>query len=191
MTELPHETTTIELLTLARQGDRTARDRLIKKLLPSMTRWAGGRLPKRMRDINETQDIVQIALLRTFDTFSDFRMQDSISLRVYLRNTIVNLVRDEMRKYTRRPYEEAFDLMLHDASEADPVCEHDELERHLAYRGALRTLPDRQRTLISMRVEFGMSYDRIAQEMESTPDAVRIMTSRAVVQLAKRLAVNA
>jgi RNA polymerase sigma-70 factor, ECF subfamily len=188
---LTHECTTLDLLALARRGDSCARDRLIENFRPVLARWAHGRLPKKMRDINETQDIVQIALLKTFDSFGKFREDDSISFRVYLKNTVLNLIRDEMRRYARRPIEEAFDLDMHDTSAPSVAAAFDELERQIAYQEALLTLPERQRTLISMRVELGMTYDRIAEEVKSTADAVRVMTSRAIVQLAKQLAVIA
>ena len=38
-----------------------------------------------------------------------------------------------------------------------------------------------------MRVEFGMSYPEIAAEVDGTPDAVRVMVARAIVQLSKLL----
>ena len=38
-----------------------------------------------------------------------------------------------------------------------------------------------------MRLEFGMSYPEIATEVGSTPDAVRVMVARALVQLATAL----
>jgi len=60
-------------------------------------------------------------------------------------------------------------------------------ERVRAYEQALGTLPKRQQGLIVMRVEFGMSYPEIAAEVDSTPDAVRVMVARAIVQLSKLL----
>ena len=42
-----------------------------------------------------------------------------------------------------------------------------------------------------MRVEFGMSYPEIAAEVDSTPDAVRVMVARAIVLLSKALATEA
>ena len=56
-----------------------------------------------------------------------------------------------------------------------------------AYEQALAALPTRQQGLIVMRVEFGMSYPEIAAEVDSTPDAVRVMVARAIVQLSRAL----
>ena len=52
---------------------------------------------------------------------------------------------------------------------------------------ALAQLPKRQQELIVMRMEFGMSYPEIAAEVDSTPDAVRVMVARAIVQLSREL----
>jgi DNA-directed RNA polymerase specialized sigma24 family protein len=38
-----------------------------------------------------------------------------------------------------------------------------------------------------MRMEFGMSYPEISAEVDSTPDAVRVMVARAIVLLSREL----
>jgi RNA polymerase sigma-70 factor (ECF subfamily) len=60
-------------------------------------------------------------------------------------------------------------------------------ERLRAYEHALAELPKRQQELIVMRMEFGMSYPEIAAEVDSTPDAVRVMVARAIVLLSQQL----
>ena len=60
-------------------------------------------------------------------------------------------------------------------------------ERVRAYERALAALPKRQQELIVMRMEFGMSYPEIAAEVDSTPDAVRVMVARAIVLLSREL----
>ena len=51
----------------------------------------------------------------------------------------------------------------------------------------LEALPARARELVIMRLEFDMTYDDIANEVQSTPDAVRMAIRRAVETLARTL----
>ena len=100
---------------------------------------------------------------------------------------LLNQVRDEIRRHQRRPEHAEID---HELAETDSVGVVDHLigsERMQAYEQALAALPKRQQGLIVMRVEFGMSYPEIAAEVGSTPDAVRVMVARAIVQLSKAL----
>src|SRR4051812_47811173 len=49
---------TLQLLALARAGDRGALDRLFARYGPELQRFARGRLPKWARDITDTPDLV-------------------------------------------------------------------------------------------------------------------------------------
>ena len=49
----------VELLERARAGDSDALDRLLGRYLPRLRRWASGRLPRRARDLSDTDDLVQ------------------------------------------------------------------------------------------------------------------------------------
>ena len=69
--------TTADLLQRARLGDSDALNELFGRYLPSLRRWARGRLPSWTRDLRDTDDLVQETFLRayrhwhTFDRGSD------------------------------------------------------------------------------------------------------------------------
>ena len=50
---------TIELVVRARAGDRLAVEALLERCLPSLKRWAHGRLPMAARGSLDTSDLVQ------------------------------------------------------------------------------------------------------------------------------------
>src|ERR1041385_3479310 len=54
---------TIELVVKARGGDRQAVEALLQRCLPSLKRWAHGRLPATARGSLDTGDLVQEAAL--------------------------------------------------------------------------------------------------------------------------------
>ena len=64
--------TTLSLLQRASAGDEPAIDQLFARYAPALNRWASGRLPKGLRDIAETQDVVQGAMLQTFRNLRGF-----------------------------------------------------------------------------------------------------------------------
>lgn len=176
---------TIEIVRRIRAGDAAAREALIRRYLPVLRRWARGRLPSSARDVSDTDDLVQVTLLRTLNNLGKLRLEHPGSFFLYLKQTVLNGVRDEIRR-NRRKHEQgmAGDLPAEDA--ADPSASVEDLHSDVeAYERALRRLPKRQQRLLVMRLEFGLSYDEIAAECGSTADAARMMVSRAVMQLAK------
>src|SRR5207249_4548259 len=50
---------TVELVLKARGGDRAALEALVQRCIPSLTRWAHGRLPMSARGSMDTGDLVQ------------------------------------------------------------------------------------------------------------------------------------
>ena len=61
---------TFLLIEQIRAGDKSALDRLLRRFLPLLTRWASGRLPRGARDLSDTEDLVQetiISALRHID----------------------------------------------------------------------------------------------------------------------------
>lgn len=178
---------TVALIRRIRGGDAAAREILLGRYLPVLRRWARGRLPASARDLSDTDDLVQVTLLRALNHLDEFEARHAGSFLAYLRQILLNQVRDELRRQQRRPGGVELDDELPDL-ETPPLVEqmlgH---ERVRAYEKALARLPKRQQELIVMRMEFGMSYPEIAAEVDGTPDAVRVMIARAIVQLSREL----
>ena len=101
---------TAALLEQARAGDQGALDRLLARHLTPLTRWARARLPRWARDISDTDDLVQDVLLHTFTRLGDFEQRGPGALQAYLRQAVVNRVRDELRRKGRRPAATSLDV---------------------------------------------------------------------------------
>jgi len=178
---------TVALIRSIRAGDAGARDRLLRRFLPLLQRWAHGRLPRHVRDMQETDDLVQVTLVKALAQLDHFESAGPGAFLAYLRQALLNQVRDEIRRHARRPEHAEMDVDISDPDAPALIEQIVGAERVQAYEQALATLPKRQQGLIVMRVEFGMSYPEIAAEVDSTPDAVRVMVARAIVQLSKLL----
>lgn len=175
------------LILRVRNGDGRARDALVRRFLPLLRQWAHGRLPRAARDLHETDDLVQLALMRALKNVGHFENEGPGSFLAYLRQILLNQVRDEMRRFSRRPPGEEINPETPDMDAPSAVERLVGAERLRAYEAALGSLPRRQQGLIVMRLELGMSYPEIAAETGGTPDAARVMVARALVHLAKAL----
>jgi RNA polymerase sigma-70 factor (ECF subfamily) len=178
---------TVALIRRIRAGDADARERLLRRFLPLLQRWAHGRLPRHVRDMQETDDLVQVTLVKALGQLDHFESAGPGAFLAYLRQALLNQVRDEIRRHARRPEHAEMDVELSDPDAPALIEQIVGGERVRAYEQALAALPKRQQGLIVMRVEFGMSYPEIAAEVDGTPDAVRVMVARAIVQLSKLL----
>ena len=90
-------------------------------VLPSLRHWAHDRLPRAARDVNETDDLVQLALMRALKHIGRFNNEGPGSFLAYLRQILLNQVRDEVRRLGRRPEASELDPELPDANLSSPL----------------------------------------------------------------------
>jgi|CXWL01.1.fsa_nt_gi RNA polymerase sigma-70 factor (ECF subfamily) len=177
--------TTLDLVDRSRGGDEGARNRLIGRYLPLLTRWAHGRLPSSARDLSETQDLVQVTLLRAFQNLPAFDVQGPGAFFGYLRQIMTNLLRDELRRVGRRPLMAELDDRLEEP-QASPLMNSITMETLKAYETALARLDDEQRELVVMRVEMGLAHQEIAALTQApSENAARMRVARALADLAR------
>jgi RNA polymerase sigma factor (sigma-70 family) len=173
---------TTALLSRVRAGDDAAREQLLARYLPRLRRWAHGRLPQYARAAADTDDLIQVTLIRTLNRLDDFQPQGEGAFLAYIRTILLNAVREEIRRATRRP------AML-PLEECVSRVEHAVGSSLLsAYEAALGRLGAREREGVILRVEFGYSYGEIATAIGSpTANAARMTVSRALVRLAEEM----
>ena len=93
---------TYYLLDRARAGDREALERLFQRHVRPLQRWARGRLPGWARGLADTDDLVQDTLIQTFKRIEDFQPRRVGALQAYLRQAVLNRIRDELRRKRRQ-----------------------------------------------------------------------------------------
>ena len=178
---------TFSLLAKARAGDADALERLFARHLPPLRRWARGRLPHWARQLADTDDLVQDALAQTFKRIDEFEPRNVGALQAYLRQAVVNRVRDELRKTARRP--PALDIETLDLESGDsPLVQAIGREGVERYRQALERLKPIERELVIARVEMGYTYDELAEMLgKPSGEAARKAAQRALVRLAEEM----
>jgi RNA polymerase sigma factor (sigma-70 family) len=177
----------LTLLERAQAGDREALDSLIARYLPRLQRWASGRLPRWARDMADTQDLVQETLFQTFKRIERFEPRGEGALLAYLRQAILNRVREELRRAKRRPPRSELDSEAEDnaRSPLEEAIGQEALER---YERALAMLRREDRELVVARIELGYTNQEIAELLDKpTPNAARMAVERAVIRLAKEM----
>lgn len=184
--EVPADAT-CQLLERARAGDREALDILFARHLPELRRWASGRLPHWVRDITDTQDLVQETALQVFKRVDAFEPRGEGALQSYLRHALMNRIRNEFRSKGRRPsFQDLDEQAPADAtSPLEAAIRQQQLDR---YETALSRLSEPERDLIVARVEVGLTYEEIAVALgKPSWNAARMATARALLRLAEEL----
>jgi RNA polymerase sigma factor (sigma-70 family) len=177
----------LTLLERARAGDRAALELLVARYLPRLQRWASGRLPHWARDLAETQDLVQETLVQTFQRIEKFDYRGDGALQAYLRQAILNRIRDELRRAKRRPLRTELDSQA-EGNARSPLEEAIGQEAIERYEQALARLRPEDRELVVARIEMGHTYQEIADLLDKpTANAARMAAERAVIRLVKEL----
>lgn len=176
---------TSDLLQRAKGGDSAALNALMTRYRPKLARWATGRLPPYARSLFDTSDLVQETLLRAIEGLEGLEVGGPGMFQAYVRQAVLNRIRDQVRWARRRPGLDEVPEELEDGSPSplEGAIGADVLER---YERSLLQLTEAQRRLLHLRIELDFSYEEIAAIMErQSPDAARMAVQRAVRRLAE------
>jgi RNA polymerase sigma-70 factor (ECF subfamily) len=144
-------------------------------------------LPRWARDLADTDDLVQDTLLQTFKRIENFEPRRVGALQAYLRQAVLNRIRNELRRKGREPHATDLDGIELESVESplEQAIGREAVER---YEGALQRLKAEEREAIIGRVEMGYSFEELAEVLDKpTPDAARKTAHRALVRLAEEM----
>jgi RNA polymerase sigma-70 factor (ECF subfamily) len=178
---------TMRLVARARAGDADALNALFERFGPELRRFARGRLPRQVRGLVDTPDVVQETLLQTFTHLNGFENRGEGALRAYMRQVLVNRIRDEIRRAARRPAGTPIEdeHAAEDRSPLEAAIGREGVDR---YEAALARLRADDRELIIARVELGLSYPEIAMSTgRASANAARMAVVRALVRLTEAM----
>jgi len=188
-TGTPKALTSVELLSRARAGDDEALNDLCARYLPRLQRWAHGRLPAWARGALDTHDIVQDTLAQVVQRLGSFEPRHDGAFQAYLRQALLNRVRDQIRWAQRRPTDAlASDRPDDGPSPIEEAIGSEVVER---YEAALQRLNPADREAIIARIELGHAYTDVARALgKPTVAAAHVAVSRALVKLAKEMSLD-
>lgn len=176
------EDTTI-LLARVRQGDEAALNDLLADYVPRLRKVAHGRLPGFVRDLHDTVDVVQDAVLKALPHMATVEIRHEGSLYFYLRQAVMNRIIDVIRSGQRRPRHAELDddLAASHTSPEQRAIQRQNVER---YESALTRLSETQQRAVVLRMELDYTYRDVAQVLgQRTPEAARQLILRALKRL--------
>lgn len=175
------------LIERARSGDEVALNELCARYLPRLQRWAHGRLPGWARDALDTHDIVQETLAHVARRIQSFEPRHKAAFQAYLRQALLNRVRDQIRRVRARPAPDPLDS-ARTSSEPSPLEAAIGLEALERYESALQRLRPDDRDAIILRVELGCPLAEVAEALnKKSVGAAHMAVTRALVRLAKEM----
>jgi RNA polymerase sigma factor (sigma-70 family) len=174
---------TIELLDRAKQGDHAALEVILRRCMPALHRWAHGRLPIASRGMVETADLVQDTVIAALRRLESFEVRHEGALQAYLRQAIMNRIRDAIRRDRRRPLQTPLPDYLIDKG-SSPLDQVIGSENVVRYEAALQKLSAPDREAIVGRLELQYSYEELAAVLDKpTANAARVAVTRAMKRL--------
>jgi RNA polymerase sigma-70 factor (ECF subfamily) len=188
------------LVSEAQAGNRSALEDLFRRYLPVVRNIVAMRMGLRLRQLVDSDDLVQEALLRVFQSIGRFDHKAEGSFRHWLARCVERQVIDSAKRLKAqkrgggrvRPfsdYESEMTLVSIPAS-GDPrpseIIYGQELEERLEV--ALLKMNERQREWIILRQLCGMSYAEIAEVTGVKEPTVRRTVARALKKLERLMA---
>jgi RNA polymerase sigma-70 factor (ECF subfamily) len=170
--------TEAQLVARAQAGELPAFEELVTKY----QREVYGLACRIVNDSEEAKDLAQQAFLQAFVHIKSFR-QDA-QFRTWLFRIAINQCYNFLK--SRKKFGDPVDvndmvIVGHESPESDLVSRED---RQRLY-AALEKLPAKQRAVITLKVEQGLSYQEISQVLGGTAGAARVNYCQALKTLKK------
>ena len=182
------QSSTRALIKRGRAGDRVAWERVFKRVLGRMRVWAHGRVPRSALGAAETHDVVQDAALRVWNRMEKLDFRRSGDLDAYVRQAVINRIRDQPRRGRVRPETVSLDPDLVDKAPS-PLDQAIDAEAIVRYQRAFARLDVSDREAIIARLEMGYSFEQVAELTgKKSAAAARMAVNRAVEQLRRAVA---
>lgn len=192
------------LLLRARGGDNQARGELLQWYFHYLTILATTQLDQRLRRRVNPSDLVQETMLAAHRDFGGFRGQSQPELLGWLRQILINTLHRNFAKHVKAGKrdirrEVSIDQFTHQVEESacnlakllpgdtdSPSAAMRERENAVELANQLSKLRGDYREVIVYRVLQGMSFEEIAERMDRSSGAVRMLWLRALDQFKRR-----
>jgi RNA polymerase sigma-70 factor (ECF subfamily) len=142
--------------------------------------------------MTDTHDLVQDTVSQAFKKIGGFEIRGKGALQAYLRQALLNQIRQEIRKANRRPHRAEGDL--DDVARAishpgpSPLEEAIGVQAVERYETALGRLRPEDREAIVARIELGLSHNEVAEALgKPSANAARMAVERALARLLEEM----
>ena len=193
-----------ELIRRCRDGEAGARDQLFARYQHYLYVLAQAQLGKRLRAKCAPSDLVQQTLLEAHRDFGGFQGQHEGELLAWLRRILAHNLFNEARRYgalqrdadrevsldqVRAGVDHSSLLLQRSLAFSGPspseIAQDHESAAHLA--AALARLPEDYQTVLLLRVFEELPAEEVAQRMQRSAGAVRMLQMRALTALRQEM----
>ena len=180
----------------ARSGDGAAFDALVARYRDRLQAEAGRHLPAALRGRLSSSDVVQDCLLAAHRGIATFDDRGNGSFRRWILAILEHKVRDEIRDHLGRARRSVNrEVRLASTHDRGPVVDRapspgsqaGHRESRALVAGALALLPASQQAILRLVHEGGLTVSEAAAQLGKSPDAGRMLYTRAVAHLAKAI----
>lgn len=161
------------------------------KYRPFLKAIAAAEFPDHLQSRIDDSDLVQETLLKATQNIHQFQGTTECELESWLRESLRNQIRDSVRFHSRQQRDVAMETAASeipgpgcDPTPSEQIRTSETQERIWRVVGEL---PDDYRTVILLRQQMDLTFVEIAEQMQRTPDAVRMLWGRAIVVLGEKL----
>ncbi len=168
------------LVARAQRGELPAFEELVKKY----QRQVYGLACRMVMDLEEAKDLTQQAFLQAFVHIRDFRQQ--AQFRTWLFRIAINQCYNYLK--SKKKFGEPVDiqemtLVAEGSPEADLITSDNQRRLH----AAMEHLPAKQRAVLALKIDKGLSYQEISRILGGTAGAARVNYCQALKTLKKFL----
>jgi RNA polymerase sigma-70 factor (ECF subfamily) len=175
---------TYQQLLEARDGDEEARGRLLERLRPRLILWASSRMSDRLRSRMTAEDVAQEILLSVHRSMAQFRGGDDRAFRAWLFTVAENRVRDLANHTNAQKRRTPEPRYLSQTSPSGHAMRAESVDR---LREALERLSPDYREVIRLRRFEELETAAVAEAMDRSPTAIRVLYCRAIRALREEM----
>jgi RNA polymerase sigma-70 factor (ECF subfamily) len=189
-----------ELIRRCRAGEGEARAALFLRYRHYLRLLAEAQLGRHLRGKCDPSDLVQQTLLEAHRDFGGFQGQQENELLAWLRRILAHNLFNEARRFATRGrdatrevslegfqagLEQSSQLLARGLADDGPTPSEAAARREDAVRLAdvLARLPENYQRVLLLRLFEGLSAEEVAERMETTAGAVRMLQMRALAAL--------
>jgi RNA polymerase sigma-70 factor (ECF subfamily) len=170
------------LVDRARTGDAGARHTLYTQHVDRVYRTVRGMLATDA----DAEDVTQDAMLAVLTSLASYKRRDDVRFAAWVTTVAVNTARRRFRR--RRPELTVTGELPDTAGEpADPAADLDRARERRVLLMALGELPERERTIVSLRYGAELNAGEIAAAIGGEAAAIRKTLERARMRLGERI----
>jgi RNA polymerase sigma-70 factor (ECF subfamily) len=193
-----------ELIRRCRAGEASARESLFDRYQAYLQMLARAQLGRQLRSKCDPSDVVQMTLLEAHRDFAAFQGSHEPELLAWLRRILSHNLFNEARRFAAQQRDSAREVSLDQvhagvehssvalgravaADTATPSQLASQRESAVQLADALSRLPDDYQTVLLLRVFEELPAEEVAQRMQRSAGAVRMLQMRALAALREQM----